>query len=91
MLQKFKVVVRELRSEDKTRIEILENKCFMIEKLLSNAQRKSLATIGGPEDVISTLWEVAQSNMDEELLVQMVTDDHCSDSEDVSENVLESY
>jgi hypothetical protein len=63
----------------------------MIEKLLSNAQRKSLATIGGPEDVISTLWEVAQSNMDEELLVQMVTDDHCSDSEDVSENVLESY
>lgn len=24
-------------------------------------------------------------------MVQMVTDDHCSDSEDESENVLESY
>lgn len=59
MLQKFKVVIQELRAEDKIKIEILENKCNMIEKLLNPYQRKSLDMIGGPEDVISTLWEVA--------------------------------
>jgi hypothetical protein len=35
VIQKFKVIVRELRAEDKKRIENLENKCLMMERLIN--------------------------------------------------------
>ncbi len=34
VIQKFKAIVKDLRAEDKKRIENLENKCLVMERLI---------------------------------------------------------